>query len=159
MTPPFLVSPPGDEPVEVEGFFGASASRLFQAWTDPDEVLKWFGPGETPLASVRIDLRAGGSWEFAYAEGDTYKDVLRGEYIEVTPNKSLVFTWIHERTQNTGEIETTAPSQVSLSFEELRSGVRLRLTHKRIVTEGGRLGVSRGWSMSFEKLSDMFPTG
>ncbi len=152
MTLPFLKSAPGDDPVVIEKHFKTTAERLFRAWTAPDEIVKWFGPGDSCLETAKIDLRKGGLWEFAFPDSGESCNLLRGEYVEVTPHSSLIFTWEHQRTQPDGTSETTSPSLVSLSFKEQDEGVFLRLLHERIVREDGRKGVGQGWSGSFENL-------
>ncbi|MDJ0761134.1 MAG: SRPBCC domain-containing protein [Woeseiaceae bacterium] len=149
---PFLKSVPGEDPVVVEGVFNTSATRLFRAWTTPDEIVRWFGPGDTPLLSARVDPRKGGLWEFAYSERDGVQDVMSGEYVLVVQDEQLIFTWRHERRFSSGNVETTSPSLVTVIFEDANGGARLRLRHERIVREGGRLGVGDGWSRSFSKL-------
>ena len=61
MTPPFLRSAPGSDPIVVEGTFAASPERVFRAWTRPEEVRKWFGQQPDSLESAEIDLRVGGA--------------------------------------------------------------------------------------------------
>lgn len=152
---PYLQSPHGNDPVIVEGEFRTSAQRLFRAWTTPEEIKLWFGPGQTGPAIAEVDLRKGGMWEFMFIEPDGQTDTLSGEYVKIAPGEQLIFTWKHERRLPDGETEITQPSLVTLDFEEVEGGTRLRLTHERIVKEAGRLGVGIGWGASFEKLKRM----
>lgn len=149
---PFLQSPHGDDPVIIEGEFRTTVERLFSAWTTPEEITLWFGPGLSGPAKAAIDLRKGGMWEFMFVEPDGQIDTLSGEYLEINTDARLIFTWQHERKLPDGKMEGTQPSLVTLDFEKTASGARLRLTHERIVKESGRLGVSMGWGASFEKL-------
>ena len=57
MTLDFLQTEQGDDPVVVEGHFAAPPAKVFQAWTDPDIVMKWFGPAPNSLHSAAIDLQ------------------------------------------------------------------------------------------------------
>ncbi len=152
---PFLKSVPGADPVVVEGVFNTSAARLFRAWTNPDEIVRWFGPGDTPLLSARVDPREGGLWEFAYSERDGVQDVMTGEYVFVVQDEQLIFTWRHERRLSGGNVEKTSPSLVTVTFEDVDGGARLHLRHERIVRESGRLGVADGWSGSFSNLQQL----
>ena len=49
----------------------APRELVFKAWTDPDQVAKWFGPAgfETPRESVEIDLRVGGRFDLRMVRG------------------------------------------------------------------------------------------
>ncbi len=42
MTLAFLKSAPGAEPVIVEGLIAAPVSRVYRAWTDPEDIENWF---------------------------------------------------------------------------------------------------------------------
>ena len=39
----FVKTEPGTDPIIVEGFFAATPAKVFEAWTKPDIVVKWFG--------------------------------------------------------------------------------------------------------------------
>jgi|GEM_PF-389034 len=155
MNLPFLKSVPGEEPVIVEGTFRTTAKKLFEAWTQPEAIKTWFGVGPTGPSSASIDLRPGGMWEFTFIESDGQTDTLRGEYVEIEPDTRLIFTWEHERQSSDGKVEVTPQSLVTLDFDLVDNGVRLRLIHERIVKESGRLGVCEGWNTSFTKLSQV----
>jgi uncharacterized protein YndB with AHSA1/START domain len=51
--------------VVITHIFDALRQQVFRAWTDPDEVVAWYGPAhmKVPRESVRIDARVGGRWE------------------------------------------------------------------------------------------------
>ena len=153
MTLPFLKSVPGEDPVRLERHFNATVDRMYRAWTDPNELLQWFGPGQERLSSAKADVCAGGLWEFSYADRNGVQDTLKGEYVEVVPNSRLVFTWTHERRSGDGVVRTTAPSLVTVTFQERKAGVTLTLLHERIVEKSGRLGVAEGWNGAFGNLA------
>ncbi len=48
----FVKSAPGDDPIVVEGFFAATPAKVFEAWTDPNIVVKWFGQAPNSLHSA-----------------------------------------------------------------------------------------------------------
>lgn len=150
MTLPFLKSPPGDTPVIVEGHFRASQARVFRAWTEPDQIVQWFGTHA--LTDVAIDLRIGGTWRFHFAEDGNGRSTLRGCYTEISPDDRLAFTWAHELARADGAIETTPESQVTITFTPERDGTFVRLVHSGIQSTGGRSGVGHGWDASFERL-------
>ncbi|MEM7778093.1 MAG: SRPBCC domain-containing protein [Pseudomonadota bacterium] len=151
-----LKSEPGAEPVVVEAIFRTTADRLYQAWTDPDELLQWFGKGDPGLATADIDLRVGGQWRFAFGQREGRQDALRGEYLAIEQGRRLVFSWIHERTFADGNVEASAQSQVSVTFEPRPGGTFVRLVHEAIVERDSRLGVGRGWTQSFARLFAVF---
>ncbi|MEC9345929.1 MAG: SRPBCC domain-containing protein [Pseudomonadota bacterium] len=150
MTLPFLKSPPGETPVIVEGHFRATPARVFRAWTEPDEIVQWFGTHT--LSSAEIDLRVGGTWRFLFADTGNGRSILQGSYTDVSPNDRLAFTWVHEHARTDGVIETTPESQVTITFAPERDGTFVRLVHAGIQRVEGRSGVGQGWNASFERL-------
>ena len=152
----FLKSPPGQDPVVVEGHFNTSAARLFRTWTDPDELMQWFGPSPRGLVSARLDVEPGGIWECAFPAREGRTDKLTGEYLAVKQDSRLVFTWEHHRAHADGAVEKTPASLVTVTFTDTPRGARLHLLHERIEEEGGRLGVTDGWRGSFARIAALF---
>ena len=44
--------------------FKASPAKVFAAWTDPEKVKRWMGPGEVKAVSAESDLRVGGHYRW-----------------------------------------------------------------------------------------------
>lgn len=139
----FLQTPLGEDPVMVSAVFKASPARLYQAWTDPEELTRWFGRTPNSLKRAEVDLRVGGAWRFSFAEEE---GALLGEYVEIVPDERLVFTWRHEKRVESGRIEATPVSQVTVRFEPEGAGARLTVRHEGVLAEEGRRNVGGGWS-------------
>lgn len=148
----FLITEPGDEPVVLEARFAANAERVFRAWTDPGQIPRWFGRRPNSVASASIDLRIGGAWRFEFEAEEGATNALFGEYLLIKPNRRLVFSWNHEMTTDDGRLEVTPTSTVSVVFEALSSGTRLKIRHEGIVRESGRRGVAAGWEPAIVSL-------
>lgn len=71
--------------------FDAPRDLVWKAWTDPDQVARWFGPEgmEVPRESVTIDLRVGGAYELAMVGGGG-RFPLTCEIVELDPPQLLV---------------------------------------------------------------------
>jgi len=151
MTLPVLTSPPGEDPVHLEGFFAAPPERVFRAWADPKAMGKWFGPGNSPK-TFEADVRPGGWWRARFQRDDGAEDTLKGEYFEIQPNEKIVFSWIHERKTPDGVVEATKESRVTVSFSSAEGGTRLSLLHEGILTEDARKGVGGGWGGAMQVL-------
>lgn len=152
MNHPFLKSSPGDSPVIVEADFAANVTRLFQAWTSPEDIKQWFGADEGGPESAKLELKVGGSWEFVFAEKDGQTDSLAGKYLRIEKDKRLEFTWVHTRSFADGKKEVSPESIVTLSFEQRENGSFARLIHESISTESSRMNIGGGWGTSMEKM-------
>ncbi len=149
----FLSSKAGEAPVVVEGRFKASVARVYRAWTDPEEIVKWFGLKAGAMRDAEIDLKVGGRWRFVMSEAHEGRSVLHGTYLRVEPEACLEFSWSHVFEHADGRREETAPSKVTVTFRAEGASTLLHLRHEGILREAGRIGVGKGWEASFEQLS------
>ena len=71
----------------------APPAKVFAAWTDPEKVKRWMGPGELSPSSRECDMRAGGRYRCVMISPDGEDHDVSGVYREVVANEKLVFTW------------------------------------------------------------------
>ncbi len=71
----------------------APVEKVYAAWTDPEKIVKWFGPDAGPVTRAETDLRVGGRYIIAFNTEDGERHQVGGVYREVVPNEKLVFTW------------------------------------------------------------------
>jgi uncharacterized protein YndB with AHSA1/START domain len=73
----------------------ATPERLFRAWTDPEQLARWWRMDEAgwSFAGASIDLRVGGAYRIAMTAPDGKTHAAIGTYREVQPPTRLVFTW------------------------------------------------------------------
>ena len=155
MTFAFVRSEPGDDPIIVEGYFAATPARVFQAWTDPNIVMQWFGRVPNSLHSATIDLRQGGAWQFLESRNDEKSIGFEGEYLDIEPGERLVFTWSKVVAHASGERESTPHSQVEVIFTPKGEGTDVRLVHSAVHTEDTRKDFGGGWNFAFNTMSTL----
>jgi uncharacterized protein YndB with AHSA1/START domain len=76
--------------------FNAPARLVWQAFTTPELVKRWWGGQRGTVASAEIDLRVGGRWRYAMTANGGFEVAFYGEYREITPAERLVNTEIFE---------------------------------------------------------------
>ena len=155
MTMRFLQTELGADPVTVEAIFPATPARVFKAWTDPDQILRWFGPQPGSLQTVHTELRVGGRWRFTFPERDQSQSSLEGEYTQIEPDTLLQFTWRHVTERNDGTREETPYSTVTVTLSAFGQATQLRLQHEGIEKSDGRKGVGRGWETTMGHLMEL----
>jgi uncharacterized protein YndB with AHSA1/START domain len=116
----------------------ASAERIFEALTNPEQRLKWWGAeGAYRGSHMESDLRPGGKWHTrGIAWGKPFN--VRGEYREIERPRLLVFTWLPDWDENALE------SLVRFDLEEKDGVTTVRLTHSGLTTETAR-SHHQGW--------------
>jgi len=101
--------------------FDAPVEAVWDAWTDPDQVVKWWGPRGFTLTTHSKDLRPGGHWKYTMhgPDGADYKNTT--QYLEVEKHKKLVY--------DHGGGEGTAPLfRVTVIFNEVKGKTKMDMT-------------------------------
>jgi uncharacterized protein YndB with AHSA1/START domain len=128
----------------------ARPEKVFAAWTRPEQIMKWFGPGNCDKYHAEMDLRVGGKYSIAFRTLDSGEDhKVGGVYREIVPNEKLVFTWAW---QSTPERE----SLVTVTIKSNGEGSILTLLHEQLFDENAATGHNRGWNASLDKMERMF---
>jgi len=123
--------------------------KVWRAWTDAQAVKKWWGPTPgDPVAVADLDVRAGGRFRIVFGGPKGTDHEVQGTYLEVIPNRKLVFTWSWPRT--TPERE----SQVTIVFKAVGGGTELDFLHEQFFDEKARDDHKRGWSGLLDKLAE-----
>jgi uncharacterized protein YndB with AHSA1/START domain len=125
--------------------FNASPAKVFAAWTDPEKVKRWMGPGETKTVTAENDPRVGGRYRIVMRTPGGEEHDVGGIYREVIPNEKLVFTWAWKSTPE-------RESLVTLTFKNDGGGTLMTLTHEQFFDDDARDRHQPGWNGSFEKL-------
>lgn len=147
-----LQSPPGKDPIEISAVFPATPARVYQAWTDPKELKKWFGPKPDTLISVELDVKVGGRWCVVFDQTAEKTMQLEGEYSKVEADKALTYTWCHVTHFADGRQEQTPYSQVTVKFIAVEGGTKVELRHQSIESEQSLLNVHAGWHACYTNL-------
>jgi uncharacterized protein YndB with AHSA1/START domain len=130
--------------------FNAPPAQVFAAWTDPEKVMKWMGPGEVKAAYAECDARSGGRYRWVMRAPSGEEHDVGGMFREVIPNEKLVFTWAWK----------TMPERESLVTVLLKpdgDGTLMTLTHEQFFDEDARDRHHGGWNGALDKMEKLFP--
>jgi uncharacterized protein YndB with AHSA1/START domain len=129
----------------------APPAKVFRAWTEPAQFMTWMHPGGSDVIRAEFDVRAGGHYTIAFRKQDGGEVEVRGTYVEVIPERKLVFTWIP---RGGSEHE----SQVTLLLEPDADGSAtwLTLTHERFADDAQRDDHRHGWTDGIDSLERYF---
>jgi uncharacterized protein YndB with AHSA1/START domain len=79
--------------VRIERVIAAPREQVFRAWTDPEVLRRWWGPGEFTTAFAEVDLRPGGEYLLVMQPPHGDPMHLAGTFREVVAPERLVYTW------------------------------------------------------------------
>ena len=125
--------------------FNATPAKVFAAWTDPEKVKHWMGPGEVKVLRVESDPRTGGRFRWVMQAPSGEEHDVSGVYREVIPNEKLVFTWAWKTTPE-------RESLVTVTFKSDGDGTLMTLMHEQFFDEGARDRHRGGWQAAVEKM-------
>ncbi|MCB0394347.1 MAG: SRPBCC domain-containing protein [Bdellovibrionales bacterium] len=148
--------------------FDVDIETMFEAWTDPDQVVKWSGPTGAQMEYIDVDIRTGGSafYKMPFGEITIYGKV---QYIEVRKPDRLVYVQSFANQDGSPGRHPMAPTWpqsmlTTIEFsEEAHGGTRITLqwevtgnwTQAELETFiAGRSGMTQGWTGSFDKLDE-----
>lgn len=86
------VTTPTDRTIVMSRQFAAPRRLVFDAWTRPELLRRWYGAQGWTLVECEVDLRVDGAWRFVSAGPGGARMGQRGVYREVDPPGRLVYT-------------------------------------------------------------------
>ena len=90
------VALPTDEQILITREFDAPPHRVFEAWTTPELVKRWWNAKRGEVTVAEIDLSVGGRWRYVMVTDDGVEVAFHGEYREIVPNERIVSTEVFE---------------------------------------------------------------
>lgn len=152
----------GPRGVEITRIFEAPRELVWRVWTDPQQLMRWWGPTEFTAPACHIDLRVGGKYLFCMQGPDGTKIWTTGTYQEIVPLERLVYS--DSFADETGNAvpashygmgdEIPFAMTVTVTFEELEGKTKMTLRHEGL--PAGELSemTAVGWNESFDKLAE-----
>jgi uncharacterized protein YndB with AHSA1/START domain len=132
------------------------AHIVFDAWTDPALVKRWWVPRSVPveLLSCEMDVRVGGTYRFTFQVDPTTTMAFFGRYLEVDPPRRLV--WTNEEGEGDAVVTT-------VTFDEDQGRTRL-VVHdlypsKDALDDAIASGSTAGWAEMLDQLDELLASG
>lgn len=151
----FAVSTPTDRSIEIQREFAAPRSLVWDAWTRPELLRRWYGgPSGWRLEECEIDLRVGGAWRYLIAHETGRTMTLSGVYRVVEIGHTLASS----ETNDDCEARAGAPEAVTTTeFEDLGGGRCLVVSTVLLATSELRdavlaSGMERGLGASYDRV-------
>jgi uncharacterized protein YndB with AHSA1/START domain len=91
-----LVALPGKQEASITRIFNAPRDRVFEAYTDPKKMTRWWGPRRFTLVIDKMDVKPGGAWRILNRDAEGNEFAFHGVYHEVSKPSRLVYTFEFE---------------------------------------------------------------
>ncbi len=143
-------TPDSDSPssLVIQRRLPAPPARVWQAWTDPELVRRWFSPGAMRVDEAELDVRVGGSYRIVMRSPEGEPHSPAGVYQQVVPGEKLVFSWKWA--------EAELVTRVTVELRPVGDGeTELTLTHEGFVDAADRENHGQGWNGCLAKLPQL----
>lgn len=134
-----------DLTLELSHRFEAPRAEVFEAWTNPEVLRRWWAAAptwSTPLAEV--DAREGGAYRLSMRTDEGEVHTVGGEFTEVRPPERLAYTWSWEQGPDAA-MSGSEHTLVVIDFIEDGEATLVRLTHSGFGNEEIRGMHVQGW--------------
>lgn len=132
----------------------APPAKVYRAWTEPELLKQWFAPLPFTTPVAEMDVRPGGANLFVMRDPEGTEYPNRGVYLEVIPNRKLVFTDAYTQAWQPSE----KPFMTGiLTFEDEGGKTRYtaRVLHWTAADRGTheKMGFHQGWGQCTDQLA------
>ena len=145
--------------------FNCGADKVFEAWTTPELMKKWFFTMEHTNKVAANDFRIGGSWEIVdHRDGKDYRAI--GEYLKIEKPNKLVFTFKMPQFNDLQD-------EISVEIKDMEKGCEMTFVQGIVVPHEPEWTeediekavkeyheqTEQGWGYMFEGLKQLVETG
>jgi uncharacterized protein YndB with AHSA1/START domain len=142
--------------LRLERTYDATPEEVFDAWTNPEVLRRWWAAAPTWRAPVaEVDLRVGGGYRLSMEDPETGAvHTVTGKYNEVRRPERLQYSWQWEEAGG----EAGHVSTVTVDFLASGAGTTVVLEHHGLATPESAERHRHGWTGCMENLSTrVFP--
>lgn len=127
----------------------ASPAEVYEAWTVPEKMNRWWGGHNEASRTATTDVRVGGRFQVGFKGNDGEQHDVSGIYREVVRHRRLVFSWAWRTTPE-------RESQVTVDLKPDGDGTLLTLTHEQFFDQSACDGHRIGWTIAFDNLENVY---
>ena len=142
---------PSDREIVLTRVFHAPAQAVFEMWTKPEHVRKWYAVRSTTMTVCDMDQRVGGRWRWVVTTPKGMEIAFSGVFREIDPPRRL---------QRTERFEAMpGESVVTLTFDETDGQTTLTM-HMLFESKADRdvclrSGMELGVKECYEKMDEL----
>lgn len=112
----------------IEREFDAAAELVWEAWTKPEHIRRWWTTGRGTMTVCDVDFRVGGRWRYAMDAEGHGEVAFHGEFVEIEPHSRIVSTEAYEMEGLTDE--DASVNTLTLTERDGRSFLHVLVEHR-----------------------------
>lgn len=141
--------------------FDAPRERVWQAWTKPEQLMRWWGPKHFTAPTAQLDFRKGGKYLCCMRSPEGQEFWSTGTYQEIIPNERIVTTDSFADAEGNVvpasyygmDDDFPLELKVTITFEDQDGKTKMTLIHQGIPAGEMKEQTTAGWNESFDKLA------
>jgi len=142
------VTLPSDTQLLLTREFDAPRHLVYQAWTTPELVRRWWSGQRGTMTVVEIDLRVGGTWRYVMEAQGGFEVAFHGEFRELVENERIVMTEVYEAVPGEGSLDT-------ISFVEVDGRTRLEMLMELPTQEARDMVLESGMELGIREQMEL----
>lgn len=143
-----VVTLPSDTSLQITREFAAPRHLVYQAWTTPEHIKRWWHAKRGEVTLVEVDLRVGGTWRFVMIAHGEFEVGFHGVYREIVPNERIVSTEVYEGMPD-GEAVNT------ITFTEVKGRTTLTILVQHSCKEHRDAHINSGMEAGMQDAMDL----
>ncbi len=151
----FRVSTPSDREIVLTRVFDAPRALVFEAYTKPKLMKRWFGPRGWSLVVCEVDMKVGGTFRIVWRGPDGAEMGMRGTYREIVPPERLVHTELFDDFGDWTGDETLATTVLTERDGKTTLTTTMLYPSQQVRNRVFKSGMSRGVSECYDKLDEL----
>ena len=142
----------GERELIITRLLDAPRDLVFQAWTRPDYLVRWWGPADFSVTACEIDFRAGGAWRTCLRSPDGRDFWLHGVYRRIVAPERLDFTC--EADDERGNLRVEELITVLLAEQGGKTKLTLHIHFGWLAADVATLDpMEASWNQSLDRLA------
>jgi uncharacterized protein YndB with AHSA1/START domain len=147
------VTLPTEDQILITREFDAPKHLVYEAYTTPELVKRWWSGKRGDVTSAEIDLRVGGSWRYVMTANEGFEVAFHGEFREIVTNERIVTTEIYEGVPEGEEPEQDPVNVVTFAETDGRTTLTIlveahtKQVRDAIIDSGMEAGMQEGMDL------------
>jgi uncharacterized protein YndB with AHSA1/START domain len=137
----------------------APPETVYNAWTDPTQMARWWGPKNFTNPVCELDVRPGGAWRIVMRAPDGMEYVSAGVYSEVVKAERLVFSNNAFDREGKSLLEGVTAVTFAAQGAKTKLTVETHVVGKVSFAAQMLAGMEAGWNQSLDRLTDLVAKG
>lgn len=146
-----LITEPAAHTVTITRIFDAPRALVFTAWTEPQHLVRWWGPKGFTTPICEMDVRAGGKYRFRMRSAEGHEVQWHGICREIVRLERIVWTCsLDDSDGNSISGETL----LTVTLEDYAGGTKLTLHQATFASVELSESHNHGWNSALERLGE-----